>query len=132
MHGEFVAYLYAEEPNCYFGFFSFSFPPNNVLVEKGLAKRNNPSNADEDGGEMIIITRLDRTISFDETRLQMDMTDASRSNMARSVTTGKDDNKEYLAAKGGGDVSETRTHGHQGGTGGGGGRAVIAVSVPRV
>ena len=55
--------------------------------------------------EPIFITKPGRILSFDETRLQLDMTTASRANALRSVVTKDDTSREYLAGKGGGDAS---------------------------
>ena len=76
-----------------------------TFIDAGVAQRNPDFDPEVPNSQPILITKPERIVSFDETRLQMDMTEVGSGNQMRTVRAGKEDTGETLAAKGGGDAS---------------------------
>ncbi|KAK3244607.1 hypothetical protein CYMTET_45787 [Cymbomonas tetramitiformis] len=76
-----------------------------ALVSAKLAVWNPDFVEDDPQSCMIHIMRPERLLSFDETRLTMDMTDGSKSKAERIVNAGEGDEGEVLVNKGGGVAS---------------------------
>ena len=76
-----------------------------TLVKAGIAVRRPDFDPSKKDSEPIRITRPERIISFDETRIQLDMTDGTHAPHAKTVRDGPHDTGETLAAKGGGMAS---------------------------
>ncbi|KAK3263638.1 hypothetical protein CYMTET_27571 [Cymbomonas tetramitiformis] len=76
----------------------------NTLVDAGLAVCNPDFEEADPDSVMIHITKPERVMSFDETRLSTDCTESSKARYRRSghLKTGKGDEGEALANKGGG------------------------------
>lgn len=75
----------------------------NVFLDLGIAVTNDAFDPTKENSEPIIIKKPSRIVSFDETKLSMDMTVQSRGKKLRSVTVPGEqyEKKEHLAAKGG-------------------------------
>ena len=70
-----------------------------VLLKAGVAERNQHYDPKDPYSQSIIITHPERIASFDETRVELDQTHATKAKMDRSIRAGKDDRGEQLATK---------------------------------
>ena len=70
-----------------------------VLLNAGVAIRNPEYNPEEPYSQSITITRPERIVSFDETRLELDCTRTIKAKTDRMVRDGLEDRGETLAVK---------------------------------
>ena len=70
-----------------------------VLVNAGVATKNPHYNPNDPYSQSIFITRPERIVSFDETRLELDCTRTSKAKTDRMVRDGLEDRGETLAVK---------------------------------
>ena len=70
-----------------------------VLLNAGVAVRNTAYVPGEPFSQSILITRPERIVSFDETRLELDCTRTSKARTDRVVRSGYEDRGESLATK---------------------------------